>query len=110
MKRVILTAILTAAVCFGIVVVQSKAQSQGSRFLTLKVGDIFAVPALSLHCGISPGHPWSTDPGSPTMECERYTPTRKLSRVVFISPWHYEISSEPLGGRIHSVYRVGRTP
>ena len=104
MRSHLVTAVITALVCFCIAAGVSFGRSNG-RTYKVGIGQNIYVPSVDLFCGVEPaGRPIASEGAD--MYCERDS-TSGDNRAVVVTRYRYYITGED-GKSV--VYRVGRTP
>ena len=85
MLKIMLTALVTAAISFAVAAATSFAhQDRGQRYVTARIGDFLVIPAVDLSCSIFRRDPDRHEAGA-LMYCGRQS-TQGNSRTVSISP------------------------
>jgi hypothetical protein len=112
MIRTALTALATAAICFGVTATTGFAShaksphSGGGHSHNVSVGDEIRIPSVDVYCGVLRADPRGIEAG-PLLTCARYSTLGKDSRGMGASKRDFWLTDESGSTRID---RVPRTP
>jgi len=102
----LVTAFVTAAICFGIVAAQSHAQ--GANLITVRPGAYVKFVGLDFACDFVAHNSTQPDHGLPYIYCNRSSlAVNSNSRAVIVTPYHYAVTRE---NGMSPAYLVSRAP